>query len=78
MKNRNVVTYIMLAILWGALVILAFYRQATAAGCSYSSVCPYHGNSASFTGTTKMSDKGCIYGKYSHGSCEHWALCYCP
>ena len=58
--------------------IMLFGSPACASNCSQNSVCPTHGVSASFTGQTRMADRGCIYGKYSHGGCGHWALCYCP
>lgn len=76
MKNNR--TYVVLALLWAALMLLAIYKSAQAGSCSYSSVCPTHGISASFTGTTRMTEGGCIYGKYRHAGCSHWSLCYCP
>ena len=45
--------------------------------CSITSVCPAHGVSTTFTGQTRLHAGGCIYGKYSHGACSHWTICYC-
>lgn len=65
------VLLISLAFLWGT-------ARALPASCGYTSVCPTHGISASFSGETRMVERGCIYGKYTHGSCTHWSKCYCP
>lgn len=69
----------LLVVLLGAISLIVIQKaKATPASCSFSSVCPTHGVSATFSGRTRMVDKGCIYGQYKHGSCEHWSLCYCP
>lgn len=76
MKKFLVEVLIWAAIVTGVAFLLA--RPSYSGSCSYTSVCPSHGISASFTGSTRMTDRGCIYGEYRHGNCEHWALCYCP
>lgn len=62
-----------------AWLALSFTPSVAAKGaCSMTDVCPTHGIEAMFSGQTRMASGGCIYGQYKHGSCAHWALCYCP
>lgn len=48
--------------------------------CSVTSVCPHDGQTAMFTGTTKVLARGfkqCLYGEYRHKNHVFWEKCEC-